>query len=88
MEKHLENIKQFNLIPIISINRFVSDSDEEIETIIQFAKENDIRVSLAEVWAKGGKGSVDLAKQVVEVVESGESNFKALYDWKSPVEEK
>ena len=88
LEKHLENIKQFNLAPIISINRFVSDTDEEIETIIQFAKDNNIRFSLAEVWAKGGKGSVDLAKQVVEIVESGESNFKPLYDWKSPVEDK
>ena len=88
LEKHLENIKQFNLVPVISINRFVSDSDAEIETIKTFAKENNIRVALAEVWAKGGKGALELAKHVVEIVESGESNFKPLYDWNMPVEDK
>ncbi len=88
LEKHLENIKQFNLVPIIAINRFVSDSDAEIETIQAFAKENNIRVALAEVWAKGGKGALDLAQQVIEIVESGESNFKPLYSWDMSVENK
>ena len=88
LEKHLENVKQFNIVPVIAINRFVSDSDAEIETIQQFAKENNVRVALAEVWAKGGKGALDLAQQVVEIVESGESNFKPLYDWSMSVEDK
>ena len=81
LEKHLENVRQFNIIPIIAINKFVTDSDEEIAAIEAFAKKNNVRVALAEVWAKGGKGALDLAKQVVEVVESGESNFKPLYSW-------
>lgn len=81
LEKHLENIRQFNIIPIIAINRFVTDSDEEIAAIEEFAKNNNVRVALAEVWEKGGKGALDLARQVVEVVESGESNFKPLYTW-------
>ena len=88
LEKHLENIKQFNLVPVIAINRFVSDSDAEIETIQAFAKENNIRVALAEVWAKGGKGALDLAQQVIDIVESGESNFKPLYSWDMSVEDK
>ena len=88
LEKHIENIQQFNLVPIISINRFVSDTDSEIEEILRFAKEKNIRVSVAEVWAKGGEGALDLAKQVVEVVESGESNFKPLYDWDMSVRDK
>ena len=88
LEKHIENIQQFNLVPIISINRFVSDTDSEIEAILRFAKEKNIRVSVAEVWAKGGEGALDLAKQVVEVVESGESNFKPLYDWDMSVRDK
>ncbi len=88
LEKHLENIKQFNLVPVIAINRFVSDSDAEIETIQTFAKENNVRVALAEVWAKGGKGALDLAQQVIEIVASGESNFKPLYSWDMSVEDK
>lgn len=88
LEKHLENIKQFNLVPVIAINRFVSDSDAEIETIRVFAKENNVRVALAEVWAKGGKGALDLAQQVIEIVESGESNFKPLYSWDMSVKDK
>ncbi len=88
LEKHIENIQQFNLVPIISINRFVSDTDSEIESILLFAKEKNIRVAVAEVWAKGGEGALDLAKQVVEVVESGESNFKPLYDWDMSVRDK
>jgi len=88
LEKHIENIQQFNLVPIISINRFVSDTDSEIEEILLFAKEKNIRVSVAEVWAKGGEGALDLAKQVVEVVDSGESNFKPLYDWDMSVRDK
>ncbi len=81
LEKHLENVRQFNIIPIIAINRFVTDSDEEIAAIEAFAKKNNVRVALAEVWEKGGKGALDLARQVVEVVGSGESNFKPLYSW-------
>ncbi|MFT5983414.1 MAG: formate--tetrahydrofolate ligase [Ulvibacter sp.] len=88
LEKHLENVKQFNIVPVIAINRFVSDTDEEIVAIQEFAKINNVRVALAEVWAKGGKGALELAQHVVEIVESGESNFKPLYNWESSVKEK
>ncbi|MGK0174442.1 MAG: formate--tetrahydrofolate ligase [Ulvibacter sp.] len=88
LEKHLENVKQFNIVPVIAINRFVSDTDEEILAIQEFAKINNVRVALAEVWAKGGKGALELAQHVVEIVESGESNFKPLYNWESSVKEK
>lgn len=88
LEKHLENVKQYNIEPVIGINRFVSDSEEEIAVIKKFAQENNVRVALAEVWAKGGKGALDLAKHVVEIVESGKSNFTPLYSWDAPVKEK
>ncbi len=88
LEKHIENVKQFNLTPIIAINRFITDSDAEIETIQQFAKENNVRVALAEVWAKGGKGALDLARHVVEVVEEHTSDFTPMYDWNMSVEAK
>lgn len=85
LEKHLENVKQFGITPVIAINRFVSDSDEEIAAIQEFAKKNNVRVALAEVWAKGGKGALELAKHVIEIVESGESNFTPLYNWEADV---
>ena len=88
LEKHLENIGQFNLTPVIAINRFVSDTEAEIQAIIDFAKQNNIRIAVAEVWAKGGEGALELAQHVVDIVESGESEFKALYDWDLSVKDK
>ena len=88
LEKHLENIKYFGLTPVVAINRFISDSDEEIEIIKEFAKSNNVRVALAEVWEKGGKGALELAKQVIEIVEEGSSKFKPLYNWNLDVKSK
>ncbi|WP_339609195.1 formate--tetrahydrofolate ligase [uncultured Planktosalinus sp.] len=88
LEKHLENILQFQLTPVIAINKFITDSDEEIEAIKAFAKSKGVRVALAEVWAKGGKGAIDLANEVVAAVEENKSNFTPLYDWKSDVQSK
>lgn len=88
LEKHLENITKFHVTPIISINRFVSDTDEEIQVIKDLAASKGIRVALAEVWAKGGGGALELAQHVIDVVESHTSDFKPLYDWKMSVQEK
>lgn len=91
LEKHLENAYQFNITPVIAINRFTTDSDEEIEIIKAFAKSKNTKVALAEVWAKGGEGALDLAKQVIEVIEVVEESnkeFKPLYDWNQDIETK
>lgn len=88
LEKHLENVSQFNITPVIAINRFLSDSDTEIETILEFAKKNNVRVALAEVWEKGGKGALDLAKHVIEIVEDSNSEFTPMYDWNMDVRSK
>jgi formate--tetrahydrofolate ligase len=88
LEKHLENIKQFGLTPVIAINRFLSDHDDEVKVITDFAKANNIRVAVTEVWAKGGKGAIDLAKHVVEIIEEKSSNFKPLYNWDLDVKSK
>tara|TARA_R110002072_G_scaffold4384_11_gene30755 strand:+ start:17454 stop:19121 length:1668 start_codon:yes stop_codon:yes gene_type:complete len=88
LEKHLENILQFQLTPVIAINKFITDSDEEIEAIKAFAKSKGVRVALAEVWAKGGKGAIELAKEVVAAVEENKSNFTPLYNWESNVQSK
>lgn len=88
LEKHLENVKQYGLTPIIAINRFTADSKEEIALIKRTAKKLGAKVALAEGWAKGGEGTLDLAKQVVDIVEKGKTRFKPLYSWKSPVQKK
>ena len=88
LEKHLENIGKFNVAPIIAINKFASDSDGEIDLIIKFAKSKGIRVALANVWGQGGEGALELANQVIEVVEENKSNFKPLYKWESSVKDK
>ena len=88
LEKHLENIKQFGITPVISINKFVTDTNAEIEVVKSFAKENGVKVAVAEVWAKGGKGALELAQHVIDIVESGSSNFKPLYNWELSVQDK
>ncbi|WP_273566958.1 formate--tetrahydrofolate ligase [Maribacter halichondriae] len=88
LEKHIENIKQFNVKPIIAINRFVSDSDAEIELIWETAKRLGIQVALADVWAKGGEGALELAKKVVEIAEACNQQFKPMYPWEMSVKDK
>jgi formate--tetrahydrofolate ligase len=88
LEKHIENVKQFGITPVIAINKFITDSDAEVAVIREFAKSHNIRVALAEVWAKGGKGALELAQHVVDIVEEGSSNFKPMYEWSMSVQDK
>lgn len=88
LEKHLENISKFKVAPVIAINKFTSDSDEDIQVIMDFANSKGIKVALADVWAKGGEGALELAQCVIDVVESETSNFKPLYNWESSVTDK
>jgi len=88
LEKHIENIRKFNLEPVVAINAFSNDSYEEIDYIIEKCEELGVQAVVSDGWAKGGKGTTKLAKAVVKVVESNKSKFKPLYDWNSPVKEK
>ena len=88
LEKHLENIDKFNVPAIIAINKFTSDSAEEIKVITEFAKSKNIKVAVADVWGQGGKGTLDLAQAVIDEVEKGSANFKPLYNWQSSVKDK
>jgi len=85
LEKHLENISKFHITPVISINKFTSDSDAEINIIKEFAASKGVRVALAEVWEKGGAGAIELAKCIIDIVESDSSDFKPLYQWESTI---
>jgi formate--tetrahydrofolate ligase len=88
LEKHIENVKKYGITPIIAINKFATDSEEEIEAILEFARSENIQAAVADVWAKGGKGALELAQLVVDSVNAENSDFKPLYDWQSPVKDK
>lgn len=88
LEKQIENIKKFGVKPVVSINRFVSDSEEELEFIREACSKYDVEVALTDVWAKGGEGGIELAEKVLKVLESNESDFKVLYDENLPIKEK
>ena len=88
LEKHIENIRKYNIEPVVAINAFVSDSEEEINFIKTACESLGAQAVLSEGWAKGGEGTKDLANAVVNVVENKATQYKPLYDWKSPVKEK
>lgn len=87
LEKHIESIKKFNLPYVIAINKFAKDTQAEIAALIMWCKENNHMVVLSDAWASGGEGTLDLAKTVVKLCESG-SNFDFLYDEKEAIETK
>ena len=88
LEKHIENAVKFGINPVVSINHFVTDSDEEVQLIISRCADLRVKAVLARGWELGGEGTTDLAQAVVASVESGTNNFKPLYDWGLPVKEK
>jgi len=88
LEKHLENIKQFNVTPVIAINRFSNDSDEEIRLVREKADSMGIACAVAELWAKGGEGAIELAEKVIAVAESDPPVFDPMYDWGWDVKKK
>jgi formate--tetrahydrofolate ligase len=88
LEKHLENIRQFNVTPVIAINKFTSDTEEEVQIIMEKADELGIRCAVADLWAKGGEGAIELAQQVIEVAETDPPVFDPMYDWSWDVKKK
>ena len=88
LEKQIENIKKFNVTPVVAINRFVSDSDEEVEYIKDFCNKMDIKAALSDVWAKGGEGGIELGNIVMDILETNTSEFAPIYDEKATIEEK
>jgi len=88
LEKHLENIAKFHVAPVIAINKFTTDTDAEIQVVIDFAASKNVRVAVADIWAKGGDGALQLAQEVIDIIDADESDFKPLYQWDLPVKEK
>lgn len=88
LQKHIENIRKFNIEPVVAINAFVSDSTAEVEFVKQACQAMGVTAVLAEGWEKGGDGTTALAEAVVDVVENKATQFKPLYNWNSPIKQK
>jgi formate--tetrahydrofolate ligase len=88
MEKHIENVRQFNIEPVVAINHFATDSDAEHQAIIDRCSELGVQAIVANVWGAGGKGAESLAAAVVKVVDESPGTFSPIYDWSWPVEQK
>lgn len=88
LAKHIENVAKFGLKAVVSINHFPHDSEEEINYVIDECAKLGVKAVVSKGFAYGSDGTTELAKAVVEIVESGESKFKPLYDWSSPIEDK
>ncbi|MSU28681.1 formate--tetrahydrofolate ligase [Staphylococcus sp. McC-251-APC-3A2] len=87
LERHVNNVKKYGLEPVIALNAFIHDTEAETKFVQEWAKENGVRLALTEVWEKGGKGGIDLANEVLEVIEQPQ-DFKHLYELEQPLEDK
>ncbi|NLJ98887.1 MAG: formate--tetrahydrofolate ligase [Tissierellia bacterium] len=88
LEKHIENVNKFGVPAVVAINKFPTDTQAELDYVIKKTEELGSVAVLTEVWGKGGDGGIDLAKKVVEVVESEPSNFKPIYDSEESIKDK
>lgn len=88
LEKHIENIRKFNICPVVAINKFADDTVEELEVVKNLCNKLGIRSAITTAHAEGGRGAVQLAEAVVEVLNECKSDFKPLYDWGWSVERK
>ena len=88
LEKHIENIKQYGLPLVVAINAFAQDTPEELEAIRSHCAVHGVNVALSEVFAKGGEGGIELAKEVVALATSGKADFKLLYGEELSLKEK
>ena len=88
LEKQIENIEKYNVPIVVAINKFTSDSEEEVKVIKDFCKEKGVKVALSDVWAKGGEGGLELGAEVLDILENEKSNFEVLYDVDNSIEEK
>ena len=88
LERHINNCKKFGITPVVAINAFPTDTQEEVDFIKSSCAAMGVQAEVAKGWADGGDGMKLLAEAVVSSIEKGENKFKALYDWKMPIAEK
>jgi formate--tetrahydrofolate ligase len=88
LQRHIENMRKFGIVPVVSLNRFSADSDAEIKLVEDKCKALGVEALMADHWALGGEGAVNLARAVIKVAESGKSKLKYLYPDDMPLLEK
>ena len=86
--KHIENVRQFGVPVVVAVNRFVTDSDRELQMVADQARRAGVRVALTEVWEKGGEGGEELAREVLAMLDAGGSAYAPLYPVELPIREK
>ena len=88
LRKHVENMKSFNRPVIVALNRFETDSDEEIEKVVELARADDTAISVCDVWGRGGEGALELAEAVWDASGEKSGDLKYVYDLDEPLESK
>ena len=88
LEKHIENLRKFNLPIVVALNVFVTDTEKELAFLENWAKEQGVEFSRTEVWKKGGLGGIDLAEKVVKAVEGNDKELQLLYKDEASITEK
>ena len=88
LQMHIENVRQFGVPVVVAINRVTADTEREITMVTDFVRKLGAPVALCEVWAKGGEGGEDVARELLKVLDAGGAAFKPLYDTDRPIREK
>ncbi len=88
LEKHIENVKKFGVPVVVAINIFAQDTEEELEAVREHCAKHGVNVALSDVFARGGEGGIDLAKEVITLAESNTADFHPLYDLDMPLKAK
>lgn len=86
LDKHIENVRNFGLTPVIGINQFATDTEAEIKLLQEYCQKKGVVVSLNQSWEKGGEGAIDLAEKVVAAAESYQGTFKQIYSYEQDFE--
>ena len=88
LEKHIENVKKFGVPAVVAINIFAQDTEEELEAVREHCAKHGVNVALSDVFAKGGEGGIELAKEVIALADSGKADFKPIYELDAPLKAK
>lgn len=88
LEKHIENLQQYGVPIVVTLNQFITDTEEELSFVKEFVEDKGCDFALAKVWEHGGEGGIELAEKVLEVLDKGQADFKMLYEDEMSLEDK
>ena len=88
LEKHIENMKAFGAPVVVAVNRFGTDTEEELNTVIEMCREKGAECALSEVFAKGGEGGIELAEKVISAIETQKAEYIPVYDTEMSIKDK